>query len=263
MTNTDRAIHLEPDSSVLPPDERPEPVLAWYFGREDGITHFRRDVRITPGLVITCRTSPMLCKHGPHASIRPIDALEWGWGPMISRVRMHGPIIIHGDDKLVATSREHLWIADATVMLHAFALWCATQALDAEREAGRDPDQRLWSVLEVKQRWLTGDADGWELTSARSDAASVIQVLERKLREMPSLHQSLLVIAASQSLAAAKSAFFASYLSEAPSMPVRGTAHLARAAIMLDRWNVVQRDEFERRAFALEGGGEPASATRE
>ena len=55
-------------------------------------------------------------------------------------------------------------------VLHLFACWCAEQALQAERDAGREPDPASWAVVEVKRRWVDGIASDDELAVARADA---------------------------------------------------------------------------------------------
>ena len=55
-------------------------------------------------------------------------------------------------------------------MLHLFACWCAEQTLQAEREAGREPDSTSWAAIEVKHRWVDGAASDDELAVARADA---------------------------------------------------------------------------------------------
>src|SRR5690606_5004549 len=74
------------------------------------------------------------------------------------------------DNKAAPTEFTVLWMADATRTLHEFGLWCAEQALQRERAAGREPDPRSWKALEVKRRWLAGDAGDDELAAARAAA---------------------------------------------------------------------------------------------
>jgi hypothetical protein len=97
----------------------------------------------------------VLCEHGLHASVRAIDALRYAPGSMVARVELSGHVV-HGDDKIVATHRKTLWLADATKVLQSFAVWCASRALLREREAGRQPDPRSLMAVRVTTDWLLG-----------------------------------------------------------------------------------------------------------
>src|SRR5690606_39639064 len=124
---------------------------------------------VQPGMTLRVEGPPVLCEWGLHASRRGLDALQYAPGPVVCRVRLGGEIV-EGDDKAAATERTVLWMADATRTLHEFGLWCAEQALQRERAAGREPDPRSWKALEVKRRWLAGDAGDDELAAARAAA---------------------------------------------------------------------------------------------
>jgi hypothetical protein len=47
---------------------------------------------------------------------------------------------------------------------------CARRALERERAAGREPDARSWSAVEVAERYARGEATGDELRVAASAA---------------------------------------------------------------------------------------------
>jgi hypothetical protein len=51
-------------------------------------------------------------------------------------------------------------------ILREHACWCARRALDAERAAGRKPDPRSWSAVEVAERFSRGEATAVELEAA-------------------------------------------------------------------------------------------------
>jgi hypothetical protein len=60
-------------------------------------------------------------------------------------------------------------MADATRVLHEWAIWCAEQVLHLfEKE--RPNDQRPRLALEAKRRWLDGDISDDELDAARAAA---------------------------------------------------------------------------------------------
>jgi hypothetical protein len=76
------------------------------------------------------RSRPLeLCDYGLHASVSAWDALSYAPGSVVSRVRLYGEIV-HGDDKCVAYRRRHLWVADASEVLRAFARRCALDVVD-------------------------------------------------------------------------------------------------------------------------------------
>ena len=66
-------------------------------------------------------------------------------------------------DKLWAVLREELIPAET---LHEFACRVAEKALLAEREAGKEPDERSWAAIDAKRKWLKGEATDEELASA-------------------------------------------------------------------------------------------------
>lgn len=139
-------------------------ILAWHFLKGDGTTG-NKNIQVEPGQILRVEGLLKLCNHGLHASRRALDALQYAPGPVVQRVVMRGEII-EDRDKLVASERECLWLADATRTLHEFALWCAEKALKLDPH----PDQRSLNALEVKRRWLDGQASDQELDAARAAA---------------------------------------------------------------------------------------------
>lgn len=108
-------------------------------------------------------------RQGLGASRKVLDALVYPAGPLISRVRCGGTVL-EDDDKLYCTKREHLWVLDATRVMHEFALETAADALEKTREADCQAHQQLLQTLEAKRRWLAGDVTDEELTAAREAA---------------------------------------------------------------------------------------------
>lgn len=152
-----------------------QPLLAWHWvtTNEEGQPVMRAGTLVEAGKEyrLPLGTEPILCEIGYHASIRSLDSLEYAPGTTICRVEMAGTIKLD-TDKLVASSRRVLWIADATMTLHEFACRVAEDALLAERAAGREPDARSWAAIEVKQRWIAGHATDSELAAARDAAGA-------------------------------------------------------------------------------------------
>ena len=151
---------------------KPHAVLGWHFladvaaGEEPALPHGDgRIVRVGETLTVDPPIVP--CERGLHASRRALDALDHAPGALVCRVRLSGEIAEHdGDNKLAASARTVLWMADATRTLHEFAVWVARQALLRERRRDREPDRRSWEALRVKARWLRGRATDAELAAA-------------------------------------------------------------------------------------------------
>ena len=108
--------------------------LGWHFLPDDRRTRFSREP-VRRGTVLTESRPLRLCLVGLHYSTRAIDALQHAHGPVVCIVAAGGEIL-RCVDKCCAARRKCLAIADATETLHRFAVWCARQALHAERKAG-------------------------------------------------------------------------------------------------------------------------------
>ena len=120
-------------------------VEAWHFLANDKKFGYGDGNIAAPGYVYSVEGPIALCKWGLHASERAIDALQYTPGNMVGRVVLSGKII-RGNDKLVATHREYLWIADAEETLRSFARWAALQVI------------HLWNAPDVVRRYLeSGD----------------------------------------------------------------------------------------------------------
>ena len=139
----------------------------WHFLGEDKRLRYRDGRKVEIGKTIKVSCQPVLCKSGLHASYRAIDALKYASGPIICRVMLGGTLIV-GDDKVAATERTVLAMADATTVLHEFACWCATRAL----KTANVTDERSWNAISTKLKWLRGEATDEELSAACSAAWS-------------------------------------------------------------------------------------------
>ena len=146
---------------------RPHPrgVLWWHFLAEDRRLQFGSLEVVEAGKTYTAEGPLVMCKNGVHASRRAIDALQYAPGPIVCRVRLSGEIQ-HDTDKSVARHRTVLWMADATAILHEFALVCGEQALGMMAAMGEEPDPSCWAALDMKRRWLAGQATDEELAAA-------------------------------------------------------------------------------------------------
>jgi hypothetical protein len=152
-----------------------ETTLAWHWvtTNDDGQPVLRDGTLVEAGTTyrLPRGAKPVLCERGYHASLRALDSLPYAPGTTICRVEMSGHIE-HDTDKLVASERRVLWMADATMVLHEFACRCAEDALRAERAEGREPDPRSFAAIETKRRWILGKATDDELAAARDAAGA-------------------------------------------------------------------------------------------
>ena len=102
---------------------------------------------------------PRMCSYGLHASVSPLDALDYAPGGTLHRVRIGGEIIA-GTDKIVGTERRIIWTLDedmANKTFREFARWCALQVIDK------------WDAPDVVREYLeTGDES---IRDAATDAA--------------------------------------------------------------------------------------------
>ena len=148
-------------------------VLAWHWVADNRTLRDGTPVEAGRLYELPEGKTPALCRRGFHASERALDALQYAPGAVICRVELSGQIVrdpINHSDKLVASRRRVLWLADATRVLHEFACDVAEATLVAERDAGREPDQRSWDAIAVKRRWLTGEATDAQLAAAKAAA---------------------------------------------------------------------------------------------
>ena len=148
-----------------------DPILAWHFVTENRTLRDGQKVRAGRVYRLPKGSQPVLCKVGYHGSVRALDALQYAPGPIVCRVELRGTIV-EDTDKLVASERKVLWVADATKTLRLFALAAAEGALKAERKRGREPDKRSWDAIRVTRNWLMGKASDEERFAAHSAADS-------------------------------------------------------------------------------------------
>ena len=156
----------------------------WHWLRSDRRLRYRDGRLVEDGEVVEAGKTyvaegPLrICRNGMHASKRALDALERAPGPIICRVRLEGELQ-HDNAKSVGRSRTVLWMADATTVLHEFALWSAKRGLLREQAASRETDYRCWVAIEIKQRWVWGDASDAELSMARIAARDAVSDIAR------------------------------------------------------------------------------------
>jgi hypothetical protein len=142
-------------------------VLGWHFLPADCMTRYEPRIPVKVGKVLTFVGEPELCKQGLHASQRIIDALGYAPGPVVCRVELSGTIV-HGGDKMVATKRKVVAMADASNVLFEFSMDVAARAME---RVGWD-DERSWNALDIRRAHMMGLADDADLSAARSAARS-------------------------------------------------------------------------------------------
>lgn len=149
------------------PDQPQGPIRAWHFLAENKRLGYddNRVVRAGVSYRLKTKNPPLLCRRGMHASIKPLDALDYAPGPIVCRVEISGDIE-KDNDKIVGRCRRVLWMSDATNTLHRFACKCSEDAL---RTANVE-DERCWNAIRVKLLWLEGKATDDGLAAARAAA---------------------------------------------------------------------------------------------
>lgn len=140
--------------------------LGWHFlGSNRRVAHYPGSnlsgTLVVPGLKLKVDGKIIPCQRGLHASKKPLDALYYAPGPIVQRVRLSGTIK-EQHDKAAASERTTLWLMDASLALHVCAVHYAQRALD--REAKVDP--RSQEALNVKLRWIGGEASAKDLAAA-------------------------------------------------------------------------------------------------
>src|SRR3990172_10354340 len=140
-------------------------MLAWHWLAANRRLQYGTREVVEAGRTYRVEGPLAMCGRGLPASRRALDALQYAPGPVVCRVRLAGTLL-RATDKSVATKRHVLWLADATAVLHEFALTVATDALAAAEARGKPADPRSWSALATKRRWLRGLATDKAMAAA-------------------------------------------------------------------------------------------------
>jgi hypothetical protein len=134
----------------------------WHFLNEDRRLANGDGRKVKVGETYRVEGQPQLCHRGLHASKRLIDALFYAPGPVLCKVQLGG-VVVHGDDKAVATERTVLAMADVTDILRAFARKTAAEVWFQHFERGEHPEV---------DRWLDSGGDEIARSAAESAARS-------------------------------------------------------------------------------------------
>ena len=85
------------------------------------------------GETLRIEDEPILCEHGYHANRKLRDALRYAQGSKLSLCRVAlGGVVLHDDDKSVASERTVIAMLDADAtekLLRDWARWCALQVI--------------------------------------------------------------------------------------------------------------------------------------
>src|SRR3990167_3396581 len=146
--------------------------LGWHFLPKDKRLRYGTKEIVEVGRPITIKGSLELCVWGLHASSRALDALPYAPynTKYACRVRLSGTIL-DGGDKSVASTRQVLWVVDATKTLHLFACLVAEEAF-AKYGNG---DKRSLAAIRAKRDWLEGRIDREKLLAARAAAEAAAE----------------------------------------------------------------------------------------
>jgi hypothetical protein len=150
--------------------------LGWHFLADDGkVAHARQQhggTLVVAGQKLTLNGGKIEpCVFGLHASQKPLDALQYATGSIVARVCLSGEIV-EQNDKAAARSRTALWVMDASRALHICSVYYAELALDRVAARGLNVDPRSRAALEVKLRWVNGQASDSELAAAGAAAGA-------------------------------------------------------------------------------------------
>ena len=110
-----------------------EGVLGWHLLAADRRLGYDDGREVVDGTTLEAQyrdvyTNPTLCEAGMHASTDIMDALPYAPGPIICRVRVGGPGLVMGKDKLTGDWRKCIWSlteAQSERVLRRFARWSA------------------------------------------------------------------------------------------------------------------------------------------
>ena len=144
-------------------------VLGWHWVRAE--RRLLDGQPVEQGRTYRMDGKPVLCERGFHASERIIDALGYAPGNVLCRVQLGG-VIVRDTDKLVATERTVLWMADVAPTLHEFACMVATDALDLLQSRGWPVAEASRAAIVAKRQWLRGELDIESLAAAAAAAAA-------------------------------------------------------------------------------------------
>jgi hypothetical protein len=139
--------------------------LAWWFCAPDadGVVRLPHgDGRVVKvGETLSVEGQIIACERGLHASVRPLDALQYAPGATVCRVEVWGDVQ-REKDKIAGRHRKVLWMADANAALRLFACDCAEEAC----RVAKCTDDRSLTAIRVARLYAEGKATKDELAAA-------------------------------------------------------------------------------------------------
>ncbi len=158
------------------PSEAEQPITCWHFIRADHTLKHGDGRIVRVGEVLSVEGELELCVYGLHASRRAFDAVGFTDNNALTvcRVECWGDMQ-EGDDKLVARYRKVLWMYDAEKVLHQFSVDAAREAMSLYAPDSADPkiqkaNDLHHEVLNLKQRWISGELTDVQWAAARAAA---------------------------------------------------------------------------------------------
>ena len=138
----------------------PKLIDAWWFSTGKTLPH-GDGRRIAIGRTHKVEGTIIPCNNGLHASVKPLDALQYAPGPIVWRVRMGGTGVDDGD-KLAASERTYIGGGiDVSDTLRLFARQCALDVV------------HLWDAPDIVIKYLkTGDESIRAAAGAAAGAAA-------------------------------------------------------------------------------------------
>jgi hypothetical protein len=139
-------------------------MLAWHFLQSDKRLQYGDGREVKLGETLTVDETRMIpCKYGLHASVKALDALNYvNWSGVVAcRVELGGRVV-EDIEKHVASERTVVAWCSADRVLQEFALRVAEDVL-LLFEAKSPNDKRPRQAIEVKRKWLRGEATDKEL----------------------------------------------------------------------------------------------------
>lgn len=142
--------------------------LAWHFLPDDGFTRYPPRQKVVVGEWLQVDPARLqLCEYGLHASTRIIDALQHAPGALLCRVEVRG-LVLTGSDKVCASQRRVIAMADATDVLREIACW------SAESVIGNISDVKARALaqtaIDTGRLYVVGKATAAQLSAAWSSA---------------------------------------------------------------------------------------------
>jgi len=165
------------------------PIAAWRFLGEDR----RLDMQspeffpAESGTIFRAQDTQDAVLRGVWACTDLADAMRHGHGLLACRVRLDGIFRRRRHTITDASELTVEWVGDATRVVNQFTYDTVEDYLLQIREIGREPDARLWAVMEGQRAWLEGRGTESQLEAAVDRARQAHHEIHRRYGEL--LHE--------------------------------------------------------------------------